>query len=309
MKRVAVIDLGTNTFNLLVVEGDGAKVKRLENLRRVVKLGEGGLAQKRIMPIPYQRGLNALSELVDIARDLSADEIHALATSGIRSTVNGADFVGDAQSKTNICIQTISGDEEARLIYKGAMQAVTDINYPVLVMDIGGGSTEFILGNNQGIIWKQSFQIGVSRLMEHFQPADPITPSELEEINDHLSDTLAPLLDKCKEINPVMMIGSAGSFDSFAQMLSTDRTDELDLNTSTSYRFDLDRLATLHQQLIQSTYAQRLEMPGLVKMRADMIVLSSVQLQFVLNAVNLDQVSLSTYSMKEGYAAELLQEH
>lgn len=306
MSRIAVIDMGTNTFNLLVGEKVGEEVRRIYTCREVVKLGEGGLADGIIRPVPFGRGLTAIQKLVQQANTLGASAIYGLATSGIRSTANGADFVAQAADLTGIKIDIIEGLEEARLIYHGAIVAVEEPQFPLLIMDIGGGSTEFIIADHEGILWSESFKIGVSRMKETFQPSDPITEKELRDIEMHLDTELASLLNAMNQYQPTMLIGSAGSFDSFAQMLQPDREDELAMDGSVTYDFEVTALNKLIAKILSSTYVERLDMPGLVKMRADMIVLAAVQLQFILFHLTPTQVRLSNFSMKEGYLFEKL---
>ncbi|MCC6837593.1 MAG: phosphatase, partial [Bacteroidia bacterium] len=167
--RIAIIDLGTNTFNILIVDVDGNQnIKQLFQTKIPVKLGEGGINQGFIAPIPFQRGMDALIQYQLIIEEYGVDNTFAFATSAIRSARNGTDFVNIAKEKTGIEVQVISGDKEAELIYYGVRSAVNMTNDTSLIIDIGGGSTEFIIANKDQIFWKQSFLLGAARLLEIF---------------------------------------------------------------------------------------------------------------------------------------------
>ena len=185
--NIAVIDCGTNTFHLLIVEtkADG-KFKILFKESVPVKLGEGGITSKIISEMPFHRGILALKYFKNIIRKHDPYKIVAYATAAIRNAANGNDFLQEAMNETQIEIQQIDGSKEAELIYYGVRQAVKLTEEKVLIIDIGGGSVEFIIVDKNEIFWKQSFEIGAALLLEKFKPTDPITPSEINEIKMHL---------------------------------------------------------------------------------------------------------------------------
>ena len=159
--RIAVIDLGTNTFNLLIVEVNSDKTySHVFQTKISVKLAEGGMNEGVIAEIPFQRGMAAFKTHFETTKKYKVDKVFAFATSAIRSTKNGQLFVEQAKEETGIDIQIISGDREAELIYYGVHSAVEMDDDASLIIDIGGGSTEFIIANKNRIFWKQSFLLG-----------------------------------------------------------------------------------------------------------------------------------------------------
>ena len=162
--RVAIIDLGTNTFNLLICDKKDESDKIIFKNKISVKLGEGGIDKGIIADAPYQRGIKALEDHLNTIKKYEVDKHRAFATSAIRSTKNGSDFVREVFEKLALKIEVIDGDKEAELIYQGVKKAILfDLDYK-LIMDIGGGSTEFIIANAKGVRWKKSYLLGVSRL-------------------------------------------------------------------------------------------------------------------------------------------------
>ena len=185
--RLAVIDCGTNTFNLLIVEFDHQKKhNKIFNSRIAVKLGQGSINEGFIGDEPFKRGVSAIEIFKHEIGKFNVSKILAFATSAIRDAHNGKQFVDTVKQQTDIDIEIIDGNREAELIYLGNKEAAKLSNSISLIMDIGGGSNEFILANNSGVLWKQSFAIGAARMLEKFSPSDPILQSEIEEINIYL---------------------------------------------------------------------------------------------------------------------------
>ncbi len=305
--RIAIIDLGTNTFNILIVEVDQNKTtKQLFQTKIPVKLGEGGINKGFIAPIPFQRGIDALVQYQLIIDEYNVDKTFAFATSAIRSADNGMEFVRVAKEKTGIEVQVISGDKEAELIYYGVRSAVKMTNETSLIIDIGGGSTEFIIANKDQIFWKQSFLLGAARLLEIFNPSDPITDKEIETITNYLRQELKPLLDTVQKYPITELIGSSGSFDSLAEMIAHRFYSPEILKDITEYEFQLDDCSAIYDSIIKSTKAERTAMKGLVLMRVDMMVISSVLVHFVVSELEIKKMRLSTYSLKEGVLWEVM---
>jgi len=321
--RIAILDLGTNTFNIFIAELlsaypalKGAKgwtgYTKVYKSKISVKLGEGGINKNFIEEEPFRRGINALKKHKKTSDKFGAEKIIAFGTSAIRSASNGKDFVQAAKEETGIDVQVISGEREAELIYYGVRSAVQMQDSPSLIIDIGGGSTEFIIANKNKILWKHSFLLGAARLLDKFKPSDPITMSEVEQIENHFEQNLGPLLTAfnsplipaaggCNEL-----IGSSGSFDSLAEMIGYRFYNTEILKGKTEYDFDLEDFGKLFQVILGSTTKERLHMKGLTKMRVDMIVVSAIFVNFILKYLNLKKMRGSRYSLKEGVLWELI---
>ncbi|MFI5163739.1 MAG: phosphatase [Bacteroidia bacterium] len=312
--KVAILDLGTNTFNILIAEVYSDKTfTKLYKSKIAVKLGDGGINKNFIEEEPFRRGIRALKQHKKTIERFGAEKIIAVATSAIRGASNGKDFVREAREKTGIDVQVISGDREAELIYYGARAAVKMKESPSLIMDIGGGSTEFIIASKNEILWKQSFLLGVARIIDKFKPSDPITDAEAKQIENYLEQNLQPLFsavesplikgDKggCQEL-----IGSSGSFDSLAEMIAHKFYHIDILSGKTEYDFDLDDCEKIYNVIVESTVKDRLKMKGLTRMRVDMIVVSAIFVDFIITRLGLTKMRLSRYSLKEGVLWELM---
>jgi exopolyphosphatase/guanosine-5'-triphosphate,3'-diphosphate pyrophosphatase len=303
--KFAVIDLGTNTFNILIAEKlNNATFKKVFNTKISVKLGENSINEGYISNIPFQRGISALQQFKKYIIDYNVEYVYAFATSAIRSAKNGNDFVNEAKEKTDIVITVIDGNEEAELIYYGNRMAVKMSNSISLIMDIGGGSTEFILANSDGIFWKKSFLLGTSRLLEKFKPSDPITLNEITAFNSYLKLELLPLFDAVKQYKPTELIGSSGAFDSIVDMISGEYNELGIVESKTEYNVDLIKYNFISQKIIKSTLKERAQIKGLIEMRVDMMVISILLVDFILTELNLHKLIASTFSLKEGVIAK-----
>jgi exopolyphosphatase/guanosine-5'-triphosphate,3'-diphosphate pyrophosphatase len=299
--KIAVLDLGTNTFHLLIVNVNRNRTfRKLFKSKVVVKLGEGAINKNMIAEIPFRRGVEAMKHYSEILKKYKPEKIVTYATSGIRSAHNGKKFIAAVKKEAGIKIQIISGAKEAELICFGVRQSIQMTSEKQLIMDIGGGSTEFIIANGKKIFWKQSFNIGASRLLERFNPSDPIKNAEIKKIEAYLSGILLPVSKAIKKYPVQSLIGSSGSFDTFAEMIGWKYHRKDVLKNTESYNFNLDEYFSLHKVLLKSTTAQRMRMQGLIKMRVDMIVLSSICTNLILKKYGLKKMMLSKSALKEG---------
>lgn len=306
--RVAVIDLGTNTFNLLIVDVlASGKYQAIFNTKIAVKIGEGAMIAGKLLPEPMQRAKNALAEYLQIIEQHNCEKTLAFATSGIRSTSNGAEFVAVVKSELGLEIKVIDGMEEARLIYEGVNLAIPFGDEPMLIMDIGGGSTEFIIADKTGVLWMKSYRLGISRILQMLEPNDPLQPSDFEKLDSLFSEQLQELLQKCREFAVKTLIGSSGSFDSFIEMIWAEKEIPKLASSVVSEEFDLTELKELHDRLITYDYQTRKTIPGLVEMRVDTIHMASYMVQWILAINGLERLLLSSYALKEGVLHQVME--
>lgn len=293
--KAAVIDLGTNTFHLIIAELNNGQVDVCYKTNLPVKLGEGRINDNIIIQAAFERGLLALETFAQEIAKQEVSVIRAIATSAVRSAENGMNFVKAAKSYADIEIEVVTGEEEANYIYHG-VKATGAIASTSLIMDIGGGSTEFIICDATRVLWKKSYNIGAARLMQAFFHSDPISSTDQQTINNHLKTTLPDLLEACKTYQPKHLIGSAGAFETFAGMLNPD----LDLKSIKSSPINLQAYQQLASTLITSSHAERAAMPNLIPLRVDMIVIASLITNYIMEHVGIEQLTVSTYDLKMG---------
>lgn len=307
MKRIAVIDLGTNTFHLLITEiGDAIVPGNIFKETIPVKLGEGGINQGIINPDAFQRGIKAMERFSELIALHQVSKVKAMATAAIRSASNGSNFIDEIKTRTGIEIEMINGDKEAGLIYAGVREAVKMNDETSLIMDIGGGSVEFILCNATEIFWKKSYPIGAAKLMDQFHHSDPISKEEIEKITGHLDETLPELLLECRKYQPETLIGSAGAFETFEELVRRRfKLQEPDQDTPAK-KIKLLHFEEVANNLLQSTHEQRSKMKGLIALRVDMIVVATIITEYMIRKMDVERLILSDYSLKEGILFDLL---
>jgi len=292
--KAAVIDMGTNTFHLIIAEISPAGVEVIYKTNVPVRLGEGRINENLIIPEAFERGINTLKDFKEEINKQQVSLVRAIATSAVRSAINGHDFVAAAHD-AGIEIEVISGEEEAAYIFNG-VKATGIIAATSLIMDIGGGSTEFIICNTEGQLWKKSYNIGAARLMQAYFRSDPINEEDRSAIINRLDTELADLKTACQKFNPKILIGSAGAFETFAAMLLTDT----DVKNISSAALDLEAYSMLSKKLIASSHAERVNMPNLISLRVDMIVIAAIITNYVIKNLDLTAINLSTYDLKMG---------
>ena len=305
--RVAVIDLGTNTFNLLIAEAEGKKIKTIFSEKISVKLGRGGISKNVILTDAIDRALTALTAYNQTICNFQADKVIALGTSALRTSENSCEFLHTVKEKLGINVEIISGNREADLIYQGVMQTLENISGNFLILDIGGGSNEFILANKEDIIWKRSFKLGMARLNEKFRLSDPIKPEEIISMNNYFSVELKTLFEALEKVPVDFLVGAEGAFESFYNIMGYQNNSSYKpLENNLSKEINLDNYYQLHTYLLKSTTLDRMKLKGLEPYRVEMIVPASIFVNYILDKLEIKKVLVSPHSMKEGAAWDAL---
>ena len=297
--RYGVIDLGTNTFHLLISEkqADGT-IKELFRERIFVKLGEDGV--QTIGESPFRRAVEAIISYKKTLDKFGVKKVNAFGTAALRTASNGPLLIQKIKEDSGIEVKLNPGEEEARLIHLGVIQAVPLHNENGLIMDIGGGSVEFIIANNSGVIWAQSFPIGVSVLFNEFHNSDPISKDEIKNIEKYLESQLQPLFEALKTNPTPLLIGASGTFDVLDVLLSKKR-----ISTVHSI-VEVDDFFPLYNQLMKSTLPERLSMEKVPDNRAEMIIVALILINLILEKANIKRIAVSAYAMKEGILQEMI---
>ncbi|QCR23426.1 phosphatase [Pontibacter sp. SGAir0037] len=308
-KRLALIDMGTNTFHLLITEVDENGIRKdLVKTKLPVRLGQGGISNGAIAPEAYERALKTLRDFRTQIDAHEVDTVRAMATSMVRNASNGDDFVKDIYKQTDIQVEVISGEREAELIYYGVRSAGVLDEKTALIIDIGGGSIEFIICNEDAIFWKRSFEIGAQRLMDMFFQQDPIPAESIAAEKDYLKEKLQQLSEAVAMHKPMVLVGSSGTFDTLCDIdaLRKGDTSRIQKQPAAS-SISLEDFYAVHHDLLRKNHDERLAIPGMLEMRVDMIVLASIVVDFILETYQLEEIRVSAYALKEGVLQQALQ--
>lgn len=307
--RIAVLDLGTNTFNLVIASQNGTESFEILHSSKIpVKLGEGGINSGEIIPAAFERGIDAITQHYTTLKNLGVEKILAFGTSALRTADNGNQFISLVKQKTGIDVEIITGDREAELIYYGVRQTVHMTDEKYLILDIGGGSNELIIADKDTLFWKKSYNLGIARLLEKFKPSDPIHAEEISDIKNFLEESCHDLIWKVKEYDVKILVGASGSFETFVSMiLGNDILTETESATQAcSVPISLLEFDQLYEKLILSTREERTKMRGLEPMRIEMIVLAALFVKFIIEILGIEKIIQSNFSLKEGAIYQLL---
>src|SRR4051812_36282531 len=269
--RIAALDLGSNSFHLLVVDAhaDGTFVPLVRE-KEMLRLGDVVSREGRISEAASERAVATVRRFRTLADGVAAEEIVACATSAIREADNGAELVDRIYDETGVSVDVISGRDEARLIFGAVRASVLLDPGPAICFDLGGGSLEVMVGDSAGLLWSTSVHLGVARLSAELVSSDPPSEDDLRRLAERLTATLAPVAGEVADLAPAMAIGSSGTLCDLARMVAARRegTAPVSVNNLCVTR---DELLAVHEKLLSMPSEDRRRLPGLDPQRADLI--------------------------------------
>jgi exopolyphosphatase / guanosine-5'-triphosphate,3'-diphosphate pyrophosphatase len=300
-KRIAVIDLGTNTCNLLIAEYQNQTFQILFQSKEIVKLGKGGIGKDLLTEGGLQRAVWAIRNHQKRIEEYGRPEITVVATSAVRDAKNRDWFQQELEKNTGIRLQVISGEREAELIFKGAKLAFNQIEDHSLILDIGGGSNEFILIKGERPAWRQSFPLGMARVIEQIPLSDPISPEEIKQVISYFKSGLSLLWEQIKNTSVSGLIGCSGAFDTVADLI-----DQTAPGTKTRVKQEISvaDFERIYQMLIRSTMAEREKMKEMDTARIEMIVPSVIFIKLIVDRLNIHKICQTDFALREGILYE-----
>lgn len=300
-----MIDIGTNTINLLIVspEVDGFKTEFFD--RDPAKLGEGGMMTSTLTEAAMGRGINALAKHKQMCKQwgVGQSDIKVTATSAVRSARNREAFVSQVLDETGLEIEVIDGQREAELIWKGVRYTGLLDKGPALIMDIGGGSTEFIIAEANQVRWMKSYDLGVTRIKEYFKANDPFTEADEVHMQARLEAALSELRHEIKAYPVKSLIGASGSFNSVVLMLAEGDRESL---LSVQNEIPMTDYQALSLKLRRTGMSERAVIPGLIPDRVDTMPYAVLLIDYVTESLGLEKMWRSSYALKEGLVSEMV---
>ncbi len=302
--RRAVIDVGTNSIKLLVADVAGEQVRPVWEGSIQTRLGQGFYQTHRLQPEPIAQTAEAVAVYAGTALRHEAATIRVIATSAARDAVNAGDLLAAVEAAAGLKVEIISGEQEAEWAFRGV---TTDPNFarqPLLLLDVGGGSTEFILGQAGHKHFAQSFPLGTVRLLEKIPPSDPPTAGELAACRDWLKKFLAktvrpqlePALQRETKLGRVELVGTGGTTSILARMEA--QLETFDRVRIERIRLGNERLRGQVDRLWSLPLAQRQQIAGLPKKRADVILSGAVIYEAVMAEFGFTELRVSTRGLR-----------
>lgn len=299
MTTLAALDLGTNSFHLVVarVVGDGYEVVARE--KETIRLGHGGGDMKELAPEAIDRAVAALRRMHRIAQ-IHGAAVRAVATSAVREAENAQVFIDRARDEAGIEVEVVSGVEEARLIHLGVLQAVPAFDTRLVLIDIGGGSTEVLVGERGETLTARSFKLGAVRLTDRYFPGGTVTREAVEHARSHIRSVIAGFDREVAHHGFGLAVASSGTAETVAAMVCAGRGAERP-RTFNRFTFTAAELDAVVAALVaHRTAATRATVPGLDPGRADIIVAGALVLQCVGRALGIEQFTFSEGALREG---------
>jgi exopolyphosphatase/guanosine-5'-triphosphate,3'-diphosphate pyrophosphatase len=290
--RKAVIDLGTNTFNLAIAEVENNTINLLHAEKEGVAIGMGGINDKVLSEDAIQRAIACLERFKSRCNDFQVSKIEAIGTSAIRDASNKQTFLKSVKDATGIEIDVINGIQEANLIYQGIAYTYNFVS-PSLIMDIGGGSTEFIAANANGIKDLISLNIGVSRIFQLFSFSNPMTSEDILNVENYLE---AHEHDFFNRINCQTLVGASGSFETFYELVH-----------QTAYpkgydtqELDFKEFESILDWIISTSQEERNLNDFIIPIRKKMAPIAAIKTRWVIKRMKANRIVISPCSLKEG---------
>jgi exopolyphosphatase / guanosine-5'-triphosphate,3'-diphosphate pyrophosphatase len=302
--KIAVIDLGTNGFRLQIAETfEAGKFNIIHRESCDLKMASEGF--QRIGDDPFERGVEAMRQFSEVLKQHNVLKINAFGTAFLRLAENGAAFMEAVKRETGIEIELISGEREAELIYKGMRLGIPlsistggKSNEPVLMVDVGGGSVEFIIADAEKMLWSKSFNIGVAILKQRFHKNDPILKSEIEVIEDFFENKTQDLQKAIAEFRPKTPAIACGTLDFMVKILRG----SYDLPY---FEFDKNDFQKFYQKLTFLDDATLYASPDVPQDKVEMLAVSMVLMDWIMRKLDAEKLLASAFSMKAGMFYEM----
>jgi exopolyphosphatase/guanosine-5'-triphosphate,3'-diphosphate pyrophosphatase len=293
--KVASIDIGTNTILLLIAEVEGEKLKPLFEMETIVRLGEGVQKNGILLQGAMERGIQTLAHYLRRCQAMRAEKIFAVGTSALREAINSEDFLSLVKRKLDLPIEIISGEEEAQLSFLAVARDLQEPNKSIIVVDVGGGSTEFILGKGERIEQWVSLPLGSVRFTEQFLHSDPVQEREWEQMEREIRILLADIPHSGEPFSIVAVGGTATTLASIEQGLKEFEVEKI-------HHFILTK-ESLGKQLLpyrSKTLDERKKIPGLPPNRADVVLTGGAILYMAMEELNCPSFLVSCHGIRHG---------
>ncbi len=311
---IAAIDMGTNSFHMVVARID-PKLPAFTIIARekdTVRLGDCEAKTGRLKSEVMERAIATLSRFQDIAKTFNAEQIIAVATSAVREAPNGRDFLKKVADELDLNVSLISGQEEARRIYLGVLSGMEFNNESQVIIDIGGGSTELILGDSSESRCLTSTKIGAVRLTGEFVKTDPISREEFAYLQAYIRISLERPIDELRsqfhDGEPLRLIGTAGTIETLAAINAREKLGAVP-SPLAGYQLSLKDLRDLVNRFRKLSYAERLAIPGMSDKRAEIILAGALILQEAMTLLGIESLTVCDRSLREGVIVDWMLTH
>ena len=308
--RLAAIDIGSNSIHMIVVDAvPGRDLRIVAREKDMARLGDSAFADGHLSASAQARALSSISRFLELARRLEVESVLASATSAVREAGNGRAFLALVRKQTGLSVALLSGQEEARLIYLAVRDAMELRGPPSLIVDVGGGSTELILGDATSMRWAESLPLGVLRLNVRFQGDRVLGKRKRKVLREHVRGLLGDALRRSRGARVGRVVGTAGTVNAVVRLLLAEEGFLVEPDTPGVQRIPADAIHELSERMLGMPMAERLELPGLDPARADTLGLGALVVDEVLAGIGVDEIRTCRAAVREGMLLDYLATH
>ncbi|MEL6438514.1 MAG: Ppx/GppA phosphatase family protein [Cyanobacteria bacterium J06621_8] len=313
-KIIAAIDIGTNSIHMVIVQIEPSlpAFSVIAKEKDTVRLGDRDPVTGKLTTAAIERALNTLKRCQELATSLKAEEIIAVATSATREAPNGEDFLRQVEAELGLVVNLISGREEARRIYLGVLSGMDFNDRPHIIIDIGGGSTELILADTHEPRCLSSTKVGAVRLAKEFVTTDPISDGELRVLRAYVRGMLERPVDEIwgnLQLHEIpRTVGTSGTIETLAVIHAKEKLDSVP-DPLNGYEITYQDIEAIVKKLAKMSYEERLEVPGLIEKRAEIIIPGAVILLEAMSMLKLDSIVLCERALREGIIVDWMLSH
>ena len=301
--RVAAIDVGSNSLHMVIAQADpDGAITTLWRMKEMVGLGRISFPSRRLTAEAMERAIATLGRFKEAAQRRQCEKILVVATSAVREAINGGDFLRRVQLELGLNMRIVSARDEAKLIYLGVRHAVDLKSHPTFIIDIGGGSVEFIVGDKTRAAMLESRKLGAARMTARYIKSDPIAPADLKSLLAHYDRELIPLCEQIQHLKPVQALGTSGTLENLAAMCSG-------LYGSDAGVIERTPLEKLVGKLLETRTADRAGFKGLDDQRKDQIIAGAVLVHELFRRLNLEKITVCKSALREGMMVDYLSRH
>ncbi len=298
--KIGVLDIGSNSIHMVLAELDRGKgFEVLARSKDMTRLGDGTLSTGLIAPEKLDRAVAVVKQLTQLAKSRGVAKILTIATAAVREASNGGELVDRIEREAGIKIRPVTGEEEARLIYLAVRHYMDLSKGRTLILDVGGGSAELIVGTAKEMPFARSLKLGVARLKDLFISRYPVPKGDHERVHRHLRATLEPTLAEVRKARPTSLVGTSGTIINLGSILH-ERREDRPLGNPLGFRFTRDDLEELHDDLAKCDDDELLSLPGVDPDRADLLLPGACLVLEVMDALDLGELALCDKAIREG---------
>jgi exopolyphosphatase/guanosine-5'-triphosphate,3'-diphosphate pyrophosphatase len=299
-RRLAVLDMGSTSFHMLVADVTRAgHLRPVSRERTMLRLGAAIARSAHIPEADVERALAAAAEMRAHARAAGAEQLIAVGTAALRDADNGPDLTARIESTLRVPVRLLSGEEEARLIFGAFRRRILLPRGPALGVDLGGGSLELAVGDDHGLLFEQTLRVGVTRMHGELVRRDPMKKREARAIRERVTGQLAPAAAEIAALAPSVCVAAGGTARAFGE-LAVGLRGLRPARSINELVLPLAELRAITEQLVESSHAERLEMPGMRRRRADLLPTGGLILVAVAELLGLDGYTICDWGLREG---------